>query len=102
MLFFPITHILNTQPKTIERINLVIQAMKDEISIIKAKNIELKQKVDDLEQNCRMDNLNFYGIQEDVGEDLRKVTDNIMIHKLEAENIKIKNLDGHRNLDCCA
>lgn len=79
MLFFLITHILNTQPKTIERINLVIQAMKDEISIIKAKNIELKQKVDDLEQNCRMDNLNFYGIQEDVGEDLRKVTDNIMI-----------------------
>lgn len=35
--------------KSIERINLAVQSMKDEISIIEAENKQFKQKVDELQ-----------------------------------------------------
>ncbi|KAK9870722.1 hypothetical protein WA026_008293, partial [Henosepilachna vigintioctopunctata] len=45
--------------KTIERINLGIQSMHDEITIIKEENKDLKQKVDELEQDAKLEVLVF-------------------------------------------
>ncbi|KAK9876445.1 hypothetical protein WA026_012758 [Henosepilachna vigintioctopunctata] len=76
--------------KTIERINLRIQAMHDEITIIKEENKDLKQKVDELEQDAKLESLRFHGIQESEKEDFKKIVGNIVKSKLEVENVIIR------------
>ncbi|KAK9871684.1 hypothetical protein WA026_014133, partial [Henosepilachna vigintioctopunctata] len=76
--------------KSIERINLRIQSMHDEMTIIKEDNKEPKEKVNELEQDAKLESLRFHGIQEGGKEDLKTVVGNIVTSKLEVEHVIIR------------
>ena len=81
--------VADTLTQKLEDLNLTIQTIQENLSDIKLENEVLKGKVDELEQMSKLDQLRFYGLQENSNENLKISIENIIKSKLEVNNFEI-------------